>query len=100
MPIPYSDGRLYIEAGLKNPAVLAAPGSVLTLAGGTLAVDCPPALLEKLPEEKRAALLEVLSRDPRPRYQKDAERVYAMSFAGRQVRFTADGGTLTVIGIE
>ena len=68
--------------------------------GGTLRVDCPPALLEKLPEEKRAALLELLSRDPRPRYQKDAERVYAMSYAGYRVRFTADGERLAVRAIE
>ena len=86
--IPYADSWPEAEAGF-------APDG-----GETLAVDCPPALLETLPEEKRAALLEVLARDPRPRYQKDGERVYAMSFAGRQVRFTADGDRLTVIGIE
>ena len=86
--VPYADAWPEARAGFAPDA------------GGTLRVDCPPALLEKLPEGKRAALLELLSRDPRPRYQKDAERVYAMRYAGYRVRFTADGGKLTVTAIE
>ena len=58
------------------------------------------ALLEQLPEAKRAALLGVLARDPRPRYQRDAERVYTMRFADREIRFTVEDGTLRVTGIE
>ena len=64
-----------------------------------LAVDCPPALLELVPEEKRAALLGVLAEDPRPAYQNDPERVYAMAFAGLEVKFRVSGGTLTVCGV-
>ena len=62
-------------------------------------MDCPSALLEQLPEAKRAALLGVLARDPRPRYQRDAERVYTMRFADREIRFTVEGGTLRVTAI-
>ena len=40
-----------------------------------------------VPEEKRAALLEVLSQDPRPSYHKDPERVYGFPYAGFDVRF-------------
>lgn len=61
-----------------------------------LEVDCPPALLAALPEEKRAALLGVLRSDPRPAYQHDPGRVYALEFAGHTVRFTVDGNMLTV----
>ena len=65
-----------------------------------LAVDCPPALLEQVPKEKRTALLGVLAQDPRPSYQADPDRVYGMSFAGLEVRFTVDGGRLVVTEIS
>ena len=64
--------------------------------GAKLAVEIPAEQEEKIPEEKRAALRGVLANDPRPRYQADAERVYAMSFAGLTVRFRADDHTLSV----
>ena len=53
-----------------------------------LQVDCPESLLAPLPEEKRAALLEALSLDPRPSYQTDESRVYGFLFAGYDIRFT------------
>ena len=56
--------------------------------------------LSVLPRDKRAALEGVLANDPRPRYHSDAERVYGMSFAGFQVKFTVNEGTLTVLSIE
>ena len=56
-------------------------------------------LISKVPEGKRAALRGVLANDPRPRYQKDPDRVYAMDFAGLTVRFTVSDGTLTVTDI-
>ena len=64
--------------------------------GAKLAVEIPAEQEDKLPDEKRAALRGVLATDPRPRYQADAERVYAMSFAGLTVRFRADDHTLSV----
>ena len=86
--VPYADAWPAARAGFAPDA------------GETLAVDCPSALLEQLPEAKRAALLGVLARDPRPRYQRDAERVYTMRFADREIRFTVEDGTLRVTGIE
>ena len=58
--------------------------------GADLAVDCSPALLDRVPEDKRAALLAVLAQDPRPQYQDDPERVYGMAFAGLEVKFRVD----------
>ena len=55
---------------------------------------------EKLPPEKRAALRGVLANDPRPRYQDDPERVYAMSFADLTVRFRVTDDKLTVTEVE
>ncbi|MCR5088957.1 MAG: tRNA (N6-threonylcarbamoyladenosine(37)-N6)-methyltransferase TrmO [Oscillospiraceae bacterium] len=64
-----------------------------------LEVLCPPELLRNVPEEKRDALLAILAADPRPRYQKDPERVYGMDFAGRQIRFRVKGTELSVLEI-
>ena len=61
-----------------------------------LTVDCPPPLLELVPEEKREALLGVLAEDPRPAYQDDPERVYAMTFAGLEIKFRVSGQMLTI----
>ena len=56
---------------------------------------------ENLPftEEQRQTLRQVLSLDPRPAYQRDPERVYAMPFEGQDLRFTvSEEGILTVVG--
>ncbi len=62
-----------------------------------LSVDMPEAVEAALPAEIRSAVRELLSLDPRPRYQHDPERVYGMSYGGFNIRFTVDGGTLHVI---
>ena len=68
--------------------------------GATLRVELPDGLAAKLPAKKREALRGVLANDPRPRYQRDPDRVYAMDFAGFTVRFSVAGDTLTVREIE
>ena len=62
-----------------------------------LTIDFPAELLKKVPQEKREALIGVLEQDPRPRYQKDPERVYGLSFAGMEIKFSVSGQTLSVI---
>lgn len=52
-----------------------------------LEVVFPEELLMKVPEEKRKAMIQVLSQDVRPAYQNDPERTYGMKFAGREVKF-------------
>ena len=64
-----------------------------------LAVEFPPELLEKIPAEKREALLEILAQDPRPSYQDDPARRYGFRFSGVDVRFTVKDGVLTVCEI-
>ena len=65
-----------------------------------LRVVCDERWLSCLPEEKRESLLAVLAEDPRPSYQKDPERIYGFPFAGREVRFTVQDDTLTVVEIQ
>ncbi len=61
-----------------------------------LQVEIPQELWERIPEEHREALREVLALDPRPAYQQDPERVYGFPFAGMEIRFTVRAGVLTV----
>lgn len=65
-----------------------------------LTVVCDEKLLADFPKEKRQALIKVLELDPRPQYQNDPERLYGFSFAGFEIRFTVEKGTLTVREIE
>lgn len=65
-----------------------------------LQVDFPAELLGVLPEEKRDAAVGVLSHDPRPSYQQQPGRVYGMTFASCNIRFTVEDGVLHVISTE
>ena len=65
-----------------------------------LAVDFPPALLERLPEGKREAAIGVLREDPRPAYKQDGGRVYGLEFAGKNIKFKVSGGVLSVLDVE
>ncbi len=85
--VPYTDCRPEAREGFaKTPEALE--------------VEFPGELLQRVPEDRREALRGVLSWDPRPHYQDDPERVYGMSFAGLEVRFTVAGGVLTVRDVE
>ena len=64
-----------------------------------LDVRCPDALLLRLPEGKREALLAVLREDPRPAYQNDPARIYGFPFAGFEIKFSVDGEVLTVLDV-
>ena len=62
-----------------------------------LQVNIPRSVEAIFPKDKLEALRQVLSADPRPRYQDDAERIYGFSFAGHEIRFRVDGNNLIVL---
>ena len=62
-----------------------------------LEVVCDAPLPEGMDERTRAALLGVLSQDPRPGYHKDPTHVYGLSFGGWEVRFRVEQGTLHLL---
>ena len=95
---PIYDIKPYLPYADCRPEALG--GFAPAPAGARLAVDIPPELLERVPEDKRAALAGVLSQDPRPSYQHDPERVYGMAFAGLEVRFQVEEDRLKVISVE
>ena len=74
----------------------AAGGFSLQETQGALTVDFPAELLEKVPEELRKGLTEILSQDPRPAYQDSPERIYIMDLADMEIRFTVNGTVLNV----
>ena len=91
---PIFDIKPYIPYGDCHPD---ATGGFTDTAGDfLLKVDFPEDLLNILPEEKREAALGVLSHDPRPSYQRKPGRVYGLTFAGFDIRFTVEDDTLTV----
>lgn len=65
-----------------------------------LEVRFPPALLERVPEEKRVPLRGVLSQDPRPSYQEDPDRIYGLRFADMEVKFRVQNDVLEVVSVE
>ena len=65
-----------------------------------LEVDFPDHLLKLLPEDKQAAAIGVLSHDPRPSYQKSQSRVYGLSFAGFDIRFSVRESILSVLEVH
>ena len=87
--IPYSDSRPEAAGGFTDRV-----GDFL------LDVKFPQELLEKLPADRQAAAVGVLSHDPRPSYQRKPGRVYGLNFAGFDIRFTVEDAVLTVQGVE
>lgn len=87
--IPYSDSRPEAAGGFTDRV-----GDFL------LDVKFPQELLEKLPADKQAAAVGVLSHDPRPSYQRKPGRVYGLNFAGFDIRFIVEDAVLTVQSVE
>lgn len=87
--IPYSDCHSDAIGGFTE-----------TANGFLLQVVFAPDLLSKVPENKRSALIDVLSHDPRPSYQQDSDRIYGISFAGMNIRFQIKNGILTVCSVD
>lgn len=65
-----------------------------------LQVEIAPEIARLVPKGKFDALVEILRQDPRPHYQDDPERIYGLSFAGKNFKFKVAGETLTVIAVE
>mgnify|MGYP001079588031 CR=1 FL=1 len=95
---PILDVKPYLPYADCRPEALG--GFAAVPAGEALAVECPAELWERVPADRREALLAVLALDPRPRYQEDPERVYGFGFAGLEVRFSVEGEALRVLEIE
>ena len=95
---PIYDIKPYIPYADCHPD--ATQGFTRQHADYALKVDFPQALLARIAQDQRQALIGVLAQDPRPSYQDDSSRVYGVAFAGKNVKFTVDGDTLRVVDVE
>lgn len=84
--LPYADSHPDARGGFAQEA----PGALL-------AVDDPEGMLDTMDDDVRKALIDTLRHDPRPRYQHDPERVYAMPFADGEVHFRVDGKRVIIV---
>ena len=94
---PIFDIKPYIPYGDSHPD--ATGGFTDQAKDFILNVQFPQLLLDKIPQDKQAAAIGVLSHDPRPSYQKQADRVYGLNFAGFDIRFQVNDDTLTVLEV-
>ena len=95
---PIFDIKPYIPYGDSHPE--ATGGFTDQAKDFILKVQFPQHLLDKIPQDKQAAAAGVLSHDPRPSYQKQADRVYGLNFAGFDIRFQVSDDTLTVLEVS
>ena len=65
-----------------------------------ISVNCDEKLLSIIPENKRQALLELLSNDPRPAYNDEEGKEYGVTFAGFNIRFKYENNGLSVTQIK
>ena len=94
---PILDIKPYIPYADSHPE--ASEGFTARTVSHHLKVNFPDQLLQRVPPDKREALIAVLSQDPRPSYQDDPSRIYGFPFAGMEVRFRVEGEQLTVVDI-
>lgn len=91
---PIYDIKPYLPYADAHPEALG--GFAAPYTDYALKVEFADGLMELVPKEHRAALIGILANDPRPAYQHDDGRVYGLSFAGYNVKFTVNGDALTV----
>ena len=95
---PIFDIKPYVPYADAHPEAIG--GFTDTADAFLLDVAFPDALLAILPAEKRQAAISVLSHDPRPSYQRKPDRIYGLTFAGYDIRFTVEDSTLTVAAVD
>ena len=95
---PIFDIKPYIPYADSHPDALG--GFTDTAGEFLLQVVFPEDLLAKLPQDKQDAAVQALSHDPRPSYQRKPGRVYGLTFAGHDIRFTVEEEILTVVAVE
>ena len=96
---PIYDIKPYIRYADSYPDAVC--GYVDELSERKLRVKMSPELVAKVDDDDvLAAMVEMLSLDPRPSYHNDPHREYGLSFAGYNVRFIVCDGVLEVVDIK
>lgn len=86
--LPYADSHPEVRGGFTDK-----------IEDYRLEVEFPETLIEKVPEEQREALMEVLANDPRPRYQNKPDKIYGLAYGSHDILFTVKDKTLKVCDV-
>ncbi len=78
----------------------ASDGFTESVAFEPLRVEIAPALRERIPWQKQAAVIQVLENDPRPVGEHDPNRIYSLAYAGLEICFTVCQGIVEVQTVE
>ena len=84
--IPYTDSHADAKAGFTDTSVWK-----------TVKVIFPDEMKNGFTPEEGEAIEKLISLDPRPRYQNNPERMYVMTFSGKDIRFRVDGDTAYIL---
>ncbi|MCD7823386.1 MAG: tRNA (N6-threonylcarbamoyladenosine(37)-N6)-methyltransferase TrmO [Oscillospiraceae bacterium] len=97
---PIFDIKPYIAYSDSHPDAICGFSDQVDSEHHMLKVTIPPEIESEIPEDKLENLRELLSLDPRPRYQDDPERTYMFEFGSMKIGFRVDGDSLTVETIQ
>ena len=96
---PIYDIKPYIRYADSHPDAVC--GYVDELSERKLRVKMSPELVAKVDDDDvLAAMVEMLSLDPRPSYHNDPHREYGLTFAGYNVKFVVSEGVMEVVDIQ
>ena len=94
---PIYDIKPYLPFTDSHPEAIGGFAQEQNEAIEPLQVQLPESLEQSLSIEKLNALKGVLAADPRPHYQNDPDRIYAMEFADMEIKFRVIGHALIVL---
>jgi tRNA-Thr(GGU) m(6)t(6)A37 methyltransferase TsaA len=95
---PIYDIKPYLSYADSHPE--ARSGFAQSAPPAALTVEDPEGLLMTIPFNLRDALCQSLSQDPRPHYQDNPDRVYAMLFDKWEVHFRVDRSSVTITSVK
>lgn len=95
---PIYDIKPYVRYSDSHPDAIS--GFADDFESYSLDVNISDEWLSEIPDEDKAAILGILSQDPRPSYQQDAERIYTFDYNGLSVSFKVSEKELTVTEIK
>ena len=95
---PIFDIKPYLPYVDSHPDAL--NGFANSIKDYALHVTDPHEMLSYVPIEKRSAIIEILSQDPRPSYQEDPKRIYGLRFSDYDIKFRVEKNILYILSIQ
>ena len=95
---PIFDIKPYLPYVDSHPDAL--NGFANSIKDYALHVTDPHEMLSYVPIEKRSAIIEILSQDPRPSYQEDPKRIYGLRFSDYEIKFRVEKNILYILSIQ